>query len=83
MHECAPESICETLRQFHGNIPPMSIVSPFTIATSASAVNQSEILKIKIKSIQKELSFGKFIINARSSSHPYTSVSVNFLSHVT
>lgn len=81
IHVCASESICETLRQFHGNKPPMSIDSPFTIVTSAPAVNQSEILIIKIKSIQKELRFGKFIINARSTSPPYTTVSINCLSH--
>lgn len=76
MHICASELICETLLPFHGSIPPMSIVSPFDIETSASKINQSDILIIKIKSVQTELRFGEFMINARSTSLPYKVVSL-------
>lgn len=78
MHLCASETICET--PFHGNIAPMSIVSPFNIVTSASTVNQSDILIIKIRSVQTRHRFVEFMINARSTSLPNRVVSVNILS---
>lgn len=63
---CTSESICETLIPFHGSIRPMPTVSPFNLVTSSLTVNQSEKIKIEIKSILPELKFGGFLMQARS-----------------
>lgn len=75
---CALGSFCETLeeplRPFHDDGPPMTMSSSFVV-TTVSTAHQSEILPIRIKSVLSELSFGGFIVHARSTSPPYEIVS--------
>lgn len=68
----APTTVCDTLLPFHaGGIPATETASPFTIATTVSAVGQGQILNIEIQSNPPELTFGGFMIHARSTSSPF------------
>lgn len=68
----APTSVCDTRLPFHGGgIPPTETASPFIIATTVSAVGQGQILNIEIQSNPPELTFGGFLIHARSTSPPF------------
>lgn len=68
----APATVCETLLPFHGGgIAPTETASPFQIHTPAPSVGQGQILNIEIVSTPPELTFGGFMIHARSTSPPY------------
>lgn len=68
----APESVCNTMTPFHGGgIPALTTTPPFRIKTSATAVGQGQTLRVEIESIPSELSFGGFMIHARSTSPPF------------
>jgi hypothetical protein len=68
----APESICDTLLPFHGGgIPPSRLPSPFRISPQANAVAQGQILRIQIDASPPELTFGGFMLHARSTTPPY------------
>lgn len=54
----------------HGNVPPMTTSSPYSIVTSVSTANQNEIFTIRIKSILSELNVGGFIVHAHSTTQP-------------
>lgn len=68
----APESVCDTMLPFHGGgIQPQTSASPFFIAIPASAVGQGQTIHIEIQSNPPELTYGGFMIQARSTSPPY------------
>lgn len=73
---CTSEPICQNLIPFHGSVRSMTTVSPFYLVTSASTVNQNEKIQIQIKSVQPELRFGGFLMQARNTGpHPNRVVS--------
>lgn len=68
----APESVCHSLLPFHGGgIPPATSRPPFRLDPFNIAVNQGQVLRIEIRSQVPELSFGGFMIQARSTNPPY------------
>lgn len=68
----APESVCHSLLPFHGGgIPPQYSRAPYRIEPLNVAVNQGQVLRIEIRPQIPELTFGGFMIHARSASPPY------------
>lgn len=68
----APESVCDTMLPFHsGGIPPMSSTPPFRIVSEQSALNQGQMLRVRIDSLASEMKFGGFMIHARNINPPY------------
>lgn len=72
----APESVCHTMLPFHGGgIPPAASRSPFRIVPHNVFINQGKVLIVEIEPQVPELTFGGFMIHARSISPPYQVVS--------
>lgn len=68
----APESVCDTLTPFHGGgIAPQQGVAPYRILPSAQSISQGQTLRLEIAGNPPELSFGGFMVHARSTSPPY------------
>lgn len=68
----APESVCHSLLPFHGGgIPPATSRPPFRVDPFNIAVNQGQVLRIEIRPQVPELSFGGFMIHARTTNPPY------------
>jgi Reeler domain len=70
----APPSTCNTLLPIHGQgnlIAPLTSPSPFQISPQATAVAQGQILRIQIDATPPELTFGGFMLLARSTTPPY------------
>lgn len=68
----APESVCDTLTPYHGGgIPPQQGVAPYRILPSAQSIAQGQTLRLEIAGNPPELSFGGFLVHARSTSPPY------------
>lgn len=78
----APESVCDTMTPFHsGGIPAMSSTPPFRIVAEQTALNQAQMLRVRIDSLAPEVKFGGFMIHARNVNSPYQVVGhlINFL----
>lgn len=72
----APESVCHTMLPFHGGgIPQAASRSPFRIVPHNVFINQGKVLIVEIEPQVPELTFGGFMIHARSVSPPYQVVS--------
>uniref|UniRef100_A0A1L8E3J5 Putative reeler domain protein n=1 Tax=Nyssomyia neivai TaxID=330878 RepID=A0A1L8E3J5_9DIPT len=68
----APESVCFTLLPFHGGgIAPQTNVAPFSFQPSASVIGQGQTLRVEIEGLTSELTFGGFMLQARSVAPPY------------
>lgn len=73
----APESVCHTLLPFHGGgIAPAASRSPFRIVPHNVFINQGKVLIVEIEPQIPELTFGGFMIHARSINPPYQVVNV-------
>ncbi|GAB0093620.1 Putative ferric-chelate reductase 1 homolog [Sergentomyia squamirostris] len=71
----APQSVCHTLMPFHGGgIAPQNSISPFNIVPSVSVIGQGQTLRLEIEGVTPELTFGGFMLQARSVSPPYNIV---------
>lgn len=72
----APESVCHTMLPHHGGgIPPAASRSPFRIVPNSVFINQGKMLFVEIEPQIPELTFGGFMIHARSINPPYQVVS--------
>lgn len=68
----APESVCDTMVPFHGGgIPAKTSTPPFRIAAEQTAVNQGQVLQVRIDSIAPEVKYGGFMIYARNANSPF------------
>lgn len=63
----APESVCDSMMPFHsGGIAAMTSTPPFRIVVEQPAVNQGQMLRIRIDSLAPEMKYGGFMIHAVS-----------------
>ncbi|XP_073846110.1 putative ferric-chelate reductase 1 homolog isoform X2 [Musca autumnalis] len=65
----APETVCDTMLPFHaGGIAPATTKPPFRIETSTTTIGQGQTLRVDIIGVPSGLTFGGFMIQARSTS---------------
>lgn len=68
----APESVCDTMLPFHGDIPPQPLSSSlFSIHPITNTIGQGQILRVEVESTIPNLSFQGFMISARTVSPPF------------
>ncbi|XP_059224933.1 putative ferric-chelate reductase 1 homolog isoform X2 [Stomoxys calcitrans] len=67
----APETVCDTMLPFHGQgIQPANTAPPFRIEPSAGTIGQGQTLRVDIVGVPNDLTFGGFMLQARSTSTP-------------
>lgn len=77
----APETVCDTMLPFHGGgILPTSELPPFRIETSTNIIGQGQTMSVEITGVPSGLSFGGFMIQARSRNPPNEIVSSFYFS---
>ncbi|XP_075165907.1 putative ferric-chelate reductase 1 homolog isoform X2 [Haematobia irritans] len=67
----APETVCDTMLPFHAQgIAPANTAPPFRIETSAATIGQGQTLRVDIVGVPNDLTYGGFMLQARSTSPP-------------